>query len=346
LLVSAGWLGLVGAVRATSEEERRRWWRLFVVATLLAPLAHGLAALSFAGQVAAVSLAPDRPRWLRACIPIGLVLAAEGVALFAVGAGEVAGWIEPLQWSQVRSLLHVLLGLGPALWVIGALAVAGAALALADRRGHPGTEGWLRMVPLFWAAGTPLALIAVSTVRPYAEGRYVLSAVPGVALLVAGLLVRVRPVRLAVVAWIVVAVALLSNQYRVMSDGIEDWPALTARITTDGQDGDRVLTTEKLRAAFDYAWAEQPGRPDLEPLSPTDPLGQPRRFYDAAPGTLRSVLMADPVATVWYVDRHGSRRDEVDALLSDPEINRRYVATGPWLFRGELYLVMFEPRPS
>jgi mannosyltransferase len=353
LLVSLSWLGLVGAARAGSEHEERRWWWLFVAATLLAPLAHGLAAAHFVSQVCFVLLAPDRRRWLRRCVPVAVALAAEGVLLFAIGAGEVANWIDPLRWSHVESFLHVLVGRGEALWVVGILAAAGVALAvtgaatgLARGREVPTADAWLRLVPVFWALGAPLLVIAVSLVRSYAEPRYVLGALPGVALLVGTALARIRPAPLAVAAWLVVAAALLQDQPRITTAGVEDWPALADRVAAEAQDGDRVLMPAKLRAPFDYAWAEGGGRPDLDPLSPTDPLGGVRRFYDPTPGTMRDRLLADPTETVWYVDRDIGRLDDVEALLSDPNVARRYRSTGPQAFDGELYLVRLEPRPG
>lgn len=345
LLVSLSWLGMIGAVRDRADPERcRRWWRLFVVAGLLAPLAHGLAALHFAGQVAALSLAPDRRRWLRACIPMGIGLAVEGLVLFSVGAGEVAAWIDPLNWEQVTRIVYMLVGRSPALWVVGPLAVAAGALAVAELRRARTDEAWLRLVPVFWAVGSPLVVIAISVVRPYAESRYVISAVPGVALLVGGLLARVRDVRLAVVAGLVVVVSLLPGQGRVTSSVTEDWPTLVDHVAAGAEDGDRLLTPMMLRSPFDYAWAEKSGRPDLVPLSPTNPLDEVRRFYDVPDGGLRAQLLADPTVTVWYVDRNDERLDEVDALLTDPEVVEHYEVIGPWEFRRELYLFRLEPR--
>jgi mannosyltransferase len=349
LLVSLSWLGLVGALRSASDTDGRSvgegWWWVFVAATVLAPLAHGLAAAHFVSQVAFLLLAPDRRRWLRRCVPVAVALAVEGVLLFAIGAGEVANWIKPLRWSQAMSFLHVLVGRGPALWVIGTLALAGIVLAVrgwvAARRD---ADAWLRLVPAFWALGAPLLVLAISLARPYGEARYVLGALPGVALLVGAALARIRPAGLAVAAWVVVAAASLQHQSRITTAGVEDWPALADRLAAEAHDGDRVLTLPKLRAPLDYAWAERPDRPDVTPLSPTDEVGDVQRFYDPTPGPMRERLLADPSGTVWYVDRDHSRLDDVGALLTDPEIARRYAATGPWVFDGELYLVRFEPR--
>ena len=361
LLVSLSWLGLVGAVRAAADggdggggggdDAERRWWALFVAATLLAPLAHGLAAAHVVPQGAALALSPDRRRWLRRCAPVVALLAVEGALLFTVGAGEVANWIPPLRWGQVRSFLHLLVGRGPALWLVGALAVAGIALAVAAaRRRGPDREpdAWLGLVPALWALGAPLLVLALSVVRPYAEARYVLGALPGVALLAGAALAspHLRPRPLAFAVWLVAAAALLQTQSTVTTAGVEDWPALADRLAAEAEDGDRLLTLPKLRSALDYAWAEDADRPLLDPLSPTDPVGGVRRFYDPTPGPMRSRLLADTSRTVWYVDRDDARRDRVLALATDPAIAERYVVTGPWEFDGDLYLVRFHPRAA
>jgi len=353
LLVSLSWLGLVGTVQAdgapggsADAAGRERWWRLFAVATLLAPLAHGMAALHFVGQVAALAVAPSphRRRLLRACTPIAAALAVEGVVLFAVGAGEVAAWIEPLNRAQAGRILRMLAGRGPALWVVCALAVASAAFAVRRFRERRDDQSWLQLTPVFWTAGAPLLILAMSLVRPYAESRYVIGSVPGVALLVGGLLTRIRRPALVLVAWLVVAATLLPSQPSVTTVKTEDWPGLADRVATEAADGDRLATPDMLRSPFDYAWTEEDGRPELVPLTPTDRIGHILRFYDGAPGGLRAQLLADPTTTVWYVDRGAKRLGEVAALVSDPEVARDYDVTGWWVFSGPLYLVRFEPR--
>lgn len=349
LLVSLSWLGLVGAVRDREDTgRRRRWWRLFVIAALLAPLAHGLAALHVVGQVGALALAPDRRRWLRWCIPLGVALAAEGLLLFAVGAGEVATWIDPLHWDQVARIGFMLFGRSPSTWVLGPLTFA-AAVGVASRFGRERTEdAWRQLVPVFWAFGTPLVIVAISVARPYAESRYVIGAVPGVALLVGGLLARIRSTRVAVALCVLVVASVVPLQTRVTTSAREEWPAVADHIAARAADGDRLMTPAMLRAPFDYAWTERGAgpRPDLEPLSPVDLIGEVQRFYDPAPGGLRSRLLADTSRTVWYVDRDDERYDEVAALVTDPEVTEHYVVTGPLLFARDLYLVEFRPRTT
>ena len=365
LLVSLSWLGLIGAIQAeaavssdgpdangsngsdgvaTAAASRRRWWRLFVVASLLAPLAHGLAALHFVTQMALLAVVPSRRRWWRSCVPVAAALTVEGAVLFGLGAGDVAAWIEPLNFGQVTSILRMLLGRAPRLELIGALVVVAIVLRVRSaRRRGASTEAWLGLVPVVWAAGVPVLIIAMSLIRPYAEPRYVIGAFPGIALLLAGLLSRIRARALVTAAWAGLAVLMLLDQPKITTQGSEDWPALVDRISLEAHDGDRLLTPNMLRAPFDFAWAERGDRPDLVPLSPTDPLGTILRFYDEPSGGLREQMLADPTAAVWYVDRDYRRLDEVADLVSDPEVTQAYDVTGRWTFWGELYLIRFEP---
>ena len=143
LLVSVSWLGLVASLQADpGSPQQHRWRRVWVAAALLMPLAHGLAALQFAGQLLAVLVAPDRRRWLRTCGAIALGLAAEAVLLFTLGAGEVAEWVQPLSWGQVRGMGHLLFGYGLAGWIVGAAALAAAVAVLVPLvRGRGTTAG-------------------------------------------------------------------------------------------------------------------------------------------------------------------------------------------------------------
>ena len=362
LLVSLGWLGLVAAVQAGAESpaERRRWWWLYVTATLLMPLAHGLAALQFAGHLVAFALAPDARRWLRASIPVGVGLALEAGLLFMVGAGEVGNWVPPLNMDQVRSMGHVLFGYGLTGWAAGGVAVVGAVLAVVElgRRtdrpertdrpdGAGRTAAWAPVVPVLWLAVMPLCLLALSTQRPYAEPRYVLGSLPAVALLIGGALARVQPRVVGVVAGAVLVAALLGDHAHVTSGGQEDWPGLVAHLAANAHDGDRLLVPEKYRPPVDYWWVadDDAPRPDLLPLSPVDPLGEVRRFYDTAtPRAMGERMIADTSTTVWYVDRSDIGRHRVERLLDDPIVRFTYVATEITVYDGDLYLVRFTPR--
>ena len=202
--------------------------------------------------------------------------------LFALGAGEVASWIDPLEWTQVKGLGRLLLGRNPGLWLIGPFVVVGMVQAVRRARARD-QDGWLGLVPVLWGLGLPLAIVVISVVRPYAEPRYVLTAVPGIALLLAMVVDRFRRDAVVAVAAVAVVVALLAGQRTVMVGGVEDWPALADRIAAEAGPGDRLLIAAKLRPPLDHAWGQRP-RPSIEPWSPTDPLGEVVRSYDTLPG--------------------------------------------------------------
>ncbi len=356
-LVALAWLGLVAAVQAGSPSgEGRRWWRLFTGAMLLAPLAHGLSAVHFVTMAVLLGVLAERWRWWRACIPVMVGLALEGIVLFGLGAGDVASWVPPLGGRQVVSILRLLFGRDPLLHIVGAGALVTALVLVREakallREGRSG-EAWQCLVPVVWTVGAPLIIVAMSVVRPYAEPRYAIGALPGVALLLASGLVRLRdragargPVAVTAAA-AALAVLFLTDQPRITADEPEDWPSLVATVTAEGHDGDLLLTPMLVRPPLDHAWSE-PGadRPGLVPLSPTDPVGEVRRFYDlAASRQSDALLAADPDATVWCVDRDVRRLDNLDRLITSSAVAERFEVTGRWTFAGELYLVRLEPR--
>jgi len=105
-----------------------------------------------------------------------------------------------------------------------------------------------------------------------------------------------------------------------------------------------------LRAPIDYAWVDGvgiDGRPAIVPLTPTEPVGEVRRFYDDVSGPMRDHLQVEPTSksAIWYVARHVDVGDYISDLLSHPTAERNYELTGVWSFRGHLFLVRFEPRP-
>lgn len=382
LLVTLSWWGLVGVVDSSGggatddagdAARRRRWWRLHAVALLLAPLAHGMAALQFGGQLVAWALAPrDRVPWRRVAL-LGAGLAVEGALLFSLGAGEVADWVPPLSPGQVGNIVSLLYGPGIVGPVVAAVALVAAVAAVrglrsspaggagrTGRTGRPAPTGlaafraptvdaWRPVVPLVWALAAPLALIALSAVRPYGIARYVLGSLPAVALLVGAGLDRLRPRWAPLAATAVVVALLLVPHEKVTEGGREDWPALVDRLATEAADGDRLVAPDKYRPPIDHHWPAT-GAPDLVPAAPTDPLGEVQRFYDdevpALTGELRERLLAVAGApgAVWYVDRGPAGRERTEALLADPGVAAAYDAGPTETFTGRLHLTRLVPR--
>jgi hypothetical protein len=351
LLVSIGWLAVVAVVQTPDDGARRRWWRILYVVTLLAPLAHGLAALNYVVQVGALAVVPgDRRTLARRALLVAPVLAVELAAMFLLGVGEVGEWVPPLGMWQVRTFKQLLLGFevaGTVLGVLVAVAVIDVVRRFARERSR---DAWLHLVPLFWALGPTVLVALISLVRPYAVARYVFPSLPGVFLLVAGLLVRhVATTRRVVVAALLLVPVLLLDQPRVTDTGIEDWPALTACIAANSAPGDRVVTAAAHRSALDYYWSasEHPELAALEPLVPPAPLGEVRRLYEPRVQSfdeLMEVLIEDPSSSVWYVERLTKGHLGVIRLALDEQVQARYDLVEPWYFMGDLTLTRLDPK--
>ncbi|MCX5169391.1 hypothetical protein AFM16_15505 [Streptomyces antibioticus] len=189
-LVAAGVTGAtLLLVRASAG--RRSWWPYGAVVTLTC-LLHELAVLALLAH--AVTLAHARAPWrvrrgwagaagaaVTALIPLALVSRAQ--------AGQIA-WLPRPGTGSAERLLHAFLGQpGPVFWTC--LALACVALLPGRLPRAEATPPGPRRVPslasvaLPLAALPPLALLAVSQVRPMYDDRYVLYALAGAPLLVA-----------------------------------------------------------------------------------------------------------------------------------------------------------------
>lgn len=346
LLSSLSWLGLVAAVGAEQGPTRRRWWALFVVTTLLAPLAHGISALQLVAQGASLALAPDRRRWAGRLALVAAAVAVEVALLFGLGAGEVANWVEPLNAGQLRNFSRALVGVRPlARVVVGVALVAGAVVALRAAGRERDVERWRRAVPIVWATGLPLLLVTISLVRPYGVFRYLLTSLPGVALLAASAVDRIpRRVPLAFAA-LVLAVALWSDRRSATAATDEPWSQLADRLAESVRATDGLVMPAPARPAFDVAWNEERRAVDPVPLRPVGEVGEVRRFYDEGPwSSSLEALVEGGVERVWYIDRGHTRRDDVAALIGDPAVRARYRVVARHGFDGDLVLIGLEAR--
>lgn len=346
LLSSVSWLGLVAAVGAPPGRDRRRWWALFVVASLLAPLAHGISGLQLVVQVASLLLAPDRRLWLRRIVPVALAAAVEIGLLFSIGAGEVGSWVKPLNANQLLGFARVLIGDGLVARTVVAIAlVGGVVVTIASLRRQRDLARWQSAVPLFWAAGLPVLLVAISLVRPYGVNRYLLSSLPGVALLAATALDRIpRRVPMAL-AGVALALCLWSDRRMAVTSTNERWSELADHLTVVIQPGDSVVMPPEARPAFDVAWDESERPTDPVPLRPAGEVGDVRRFYDEGPwSSSLEAIVRGGAPRIWYIDRGRGRGEEVEALITDPAVEARYRVTADQRFGRELILIGLEAR--
>jgi hypothetical protein len=355
LLVSISWLALIAAVQPEGDETdraRRRWWVTFHVATALAPLAHGLATLNFVAQLGALAVVPGgrRAALLRRALVVAPVVALEMAAMFQLGAADVGSWVPPLGMWQVRTFKQLLLGFGFNGLVIGALAVVAAVEVVRRYVRERSHDAWVQVLPVFWALGPVLLIVALSLVRPYAASRYVFPSLPAVYLLVAGLLVRhlVATWRVALAA-LVLAPLLVIDQRHVTTDGIEGWSELTACIAANSLPGDRLVTAPTHRSALDYYWPDHPELSQVEALAPPEPLGEVRRLYERRTRNydeLLGVFFEDTSGSIWFVDRLPQGRMGMVGLAFDAEVASRYDFVDPWYFVGDLTLARLDPAGS
>jgi hypothetical protein len=350
-------------VQADDAGRRRRWWVLFAVTALLAPLAHGMAALQLLVQAVVLLARADRSTWLRPLVPVVALWGVLLVGLFSLGAGDVASWIEPLTWSDLKQVHAMLVGRGWAGLLVSVPVVAGAALAVRAVLARPpwspaaspqaeaepagdgdadgAVGGWPALVAASWALGVPLLVLAISVVRPYQEPRYLVTSLPGVAILIGLAVAQVRPSGLRAASLAVVVAALLSMQPAVTDTAGEDWPGIVESLADSGRPGDVVVMRPLLRAPFDYALDESGLEIAVAPLSPPERFATTRRLYAEPDASIRTLILESDAPTVWLVVRGMEAKDEAEALRSDAEFAAERSVAVVAKRRGELALYRF-----
>lgn len=357
LLAAVSWSALVRAIRADEDGDDaagRRAWIVFGVASVLAPLAHGLAVLQFFGQLAFLACSPDRRRWLDRVKGVGVGVVAATVVLVLAGASDVASWIPPLNRTQIADLAAAFTG--PSLGIAGSialLAAAGLGAAVCVQRSrsleHP-TERWLALLPVCWALVPVAILFVASILRPYLLARYVMASAPGVALLwafaITGASGRLRPVRSLLVGLPIVGL-LAAAQLGLHQEEGDGWRGAAVEVVASAQPGDGlVLPNPSVRSAFEAAWLAEGGTPSRAPeaFSPVEPLGEVRRFYlIREPSTLAAEVAGSDLQRIWVVDQRGAGFDDtLTPFLDDPAIAEAFEVTDRVEADGGVQLVLLE----
>lgn len=357
LLAAVSWSALVRAIRADEDGDAdagRRAWIVFGVASVLAPLAHGLAVLQFFGQVAFLALGPERRRWLDRTKGVAVGVVAATVVLVLAGASDVASWIPPISRTQIADLAAAFTG--PSLGVAGSLlllAAAGLGVVACVRRARSlphATDRWLALLPVCWALVPVGILFVASILRPYLLARYAMASAPGVALLwafaITGPGARLRPLRAAAVG-LPIAALLVAAQIGLHEEAGDDWAAVAAPVVAEVQPGDGlVLPNPSVRSAFEAAWLAEGGEASSAPeaFSPVEPLGEVRRFYlIREPSTLAAEVAASELDRVWVVDQRGAGFDDtLTPFLADPAIARAFRVADRVEAAGGVQLVLLE----
>lgn len=311
-MVAGSWLALDQALARTEAGGRATpWWALHTLLGALLPLAHGLAVLQLLAQPAALLVGrADRRAW-RGLLPGTGAAVAVTAGLAAVGASEVGDWVVPLSTDQVRTLATALTADAPVLAVL-LLAVAGVGGAVAAGRvrdAAPGLDRVRAAMPLAWAVLPPLALVAVSVVRPSLVPRYVAASAPGVALLLALACPRIEArLRLGLpLATAVVVAALLAGQVAFhTTPPAVDWRAAARTVATRSEPGDELLLAESaIRPVFEAAWRDVPEAPALPVANGARPLGRVLRV-DPRLSDEASWAAAADAPRLWLVGEVGT----------------------------------------
>jgi mannosyltransferase len=250
----ASWL-LVRAI----ERPSRAAWLAYALAAVLALYAHFLTAFVLAAHLGALLVAGrERVRWRWAAPAAALVLAAATPLLLnMLRFGPERGFIPDTTRRVVRDVLEQLVGGGttPGSGGLSLLALYGALLVLAAVAAgrhllvddpKPATtpawgEGWRYALAFGWAL-LPLALsIGLSRLQPTFVGRYLLVALPGLALVGGIALASLRPrwyAALGLAACLLLAGRGLAYWYTEPQK--DDWRGVAQAVMARAQPGDAV----------------------------------------------------------------------------------------------------------
>jgi mannosyltransferase len=198
------------------EHPRRRTWILWGLAAGVLVHLHMLAGLIVLAQAVSLLLLPPRAiAWphVRAGA-ITLALVALPMAVYAaVGDSGQTSWIPAITPHAVAGFGKVAAGSRP-LEVLEAILFAGAAagVVVALRARGRSLDAWRRGFVLLWVALPPLALAALSVVKPLFQPDYLIGIVPGLALMVGMVAAAPHRRRLALPAAGLVAVLALATE--------------------------------------------------------------------------------------------------------------------------------------
>jgi mannosyltransferase len=275
LLVVASSLLFVDGI----ERPRRRTWVLWGLVSGAMVHFHMLASLIVVAQVASLALLPTGAvpwRHLLAGTIALAVLAAPMVVYAATGDSGQTSWIAAIT-------PHAIAGFGKAaagsrlLELLDGVLFAAAALALIAtlRARGRSPDAWRQGLVLLWVALPPLALAALSLVKPLFSPTYLIGVVPGLALLVgmiatAGTWRRMAPAAAALVALVTLATQIDRTH---PTPATEDLRGAASFVASRTQPGDGIAYAPAFARpgfAFYFDRDGTPGHP-----KPTDLDQQP-----------------------------------------------------------------------
>ncbi|TKK90741.1 hypothetical protein FDA94_02950 [Herbidospora galbida] len=218
--------------------------------------------------VAHAFIAPDRKRFLQGMLLVGLGLSGYAVTA-AFQRDTQLGWLRSPTWEALPAFAQEVMGSRWGMVPLLALAVFGA-------------RGALGRVAVPWALMIPLSML-ISLVYPIYSPRYVLFALPALALLAGAGLDRLRPKPLAW-AGLALLTALTVPKHlwlRAPDHRPDDLRSMAAALSERQRPGDAVLYVDEYYTWFAGVYAE-PYRKLIE-LRPRD-IGEYERVWVVSGG--------------------------------------------------------------
>jgi mannosyltransferase len=318
------------------EHPTARRWIAWAAVSVFAVFMHPFCGFVLAGQVASLALLPaERIPW-RAATAATLGSAAALIPLAVLlsrSPTERIEWIPAPEFEFIRQYAERLVGgdsgqtqLLLYLLFVG-IAVAGA-VAAARRRGWRTVQTWRVGLVVIWLLAPFVFGLLVSLFQPLLQARYLIVALPPLAILAAAGLVRLRwaPAVAAGVALLVAMhVADIRDGY---DDPNEDWRSAAAVIAPRAERSDTVVVHPLGAPALTY-YLERTDSPV------TDPTYGPPLLESHNPSL-------DPRHRVWLVFFH--RRDPPGDPLPPPEdfVGERRALVGEWSVH-EVDLMLYGP---
>jgi len=298
-------------LRAVESTQTREWW-IFVAASLVAIAAHWFSALVILACFASFAFWRRPLGVLRRRVVVSALALAIGVlpiaAQIALGADTGLGWVAPLNAAELRTVASDFTGSAvPILQLaVAAVLVVGLVVAWSERAAR-------RVPPIVitWFLLPVAATIAVSTVKPVLVTRYLIVALPGLALLLGlGIAAAARRRTFAAVCGAALVAVVGLHGYSSLwssSRGGEDWRSVVSAVASRaGPDEAIVVFPATAVSAFSYYARGQPrlaGR--VGPAWPAVRWGSPFTRDIANESVLQPDFAVSP--GVWLVVRapHG-----------------------------------------
>jgi mannosyltransferase len=238
------------------ESEGWRWWLVYGVVSGVSVYAHFFIALVLASHAAAVVVVPRADvlrRWAGAAA-LSFVIALPALDFVVNHDTGQSDWIPELSWPYLKDVVHELSGESRFALVLGAVGLV--ALVVAAVR-QP-RESWRYVLVASWLTVPLLLTLAISYVKPSLVDRFLIVAVPALALASAYAISRLG--RWAGTAALVVAVAIALTHVRDWYGSLveQDWRGAVQYVEREKQPQDQVFVHPHwLAPSVDY-YTESP----------------------------------------------------------------------------------------